>query len=145
MNQNKIKIEAEIKAPVEEVWGYYISPENIIKWNNASEDWHTTSAVNDLRPLGTFNYRMEAKDGSAGFDFSGVYDEVVPLKLIEYTMDDGRKATVEFIEFDGNTKVIVTFDPESTNPIEFQRDGWQAILDNFKKYVEFDFEEAQYA
>jgi uncharacterized protein YndB with AHSA1/START domain len=131
-----ITIEALIKAPVEKVWGFWTAPEHIMRWNNASDDWHTPRAENDLRPGGKFLSRMEAKDGSAGFDFVGTYDEVKKNELIAYTMGDGRKVKVVFANDRSGTKVVETFDPEDTNPVEMQRGGWQAILNNFKKYVE---------
>jgi uncharacterized protein YndB with AHSA1/START domain len=135
MNE-RITAEVGVEAPVEEVWDVYNNPDHVTKWNNASDDWHTPRAQNDLRTGGTFNYRMEAKDGSEGFDFTGTYDEVIPLKLVRYTMSDGRTATVTFDAKDGGTQVEVTFDPESENTHDVQRSGWQSILDNFKKYTE---------
>jgi uncharacterized protein YndB with AHSA1/START domain len=135
MDQN-ITVESIINAPLAKVWELYTKPEHIVNWNNASEDWHTTKSENDLRAGGKFMSRMEAKDGSVGFDFGGIYDEVVENSLIKYTMGDGRKAAVTMTEEDGGTKVTVTFDLESENTPEKQRSGWQAILDNFKKYVE---------
>lgn len=131
-----ITVENMIHAPVEKVWEYWSRPEHITKWSSASDDWHTPHAENDLRTGGKFLSRMEARDGSMGFDFSGVYDEVVPHQLIAYTMGDGRKVTVKFISSDDTTRVVETFDPESLNPVEMQQSGWQAILDNFKKYAE---------
>lgn len=132
----QITVETSVGAPVQKVWTVFTDPEHIVKWNSPSPDWHTPQAENDLRAGGRFLSRMEAKDGSAGFDFAGTYDEVVPHKLIRYSMDDGRKASVEFTEAGGATRVVTTFDPESENPPEVQRQGWQAILDNFKQYVE---------
>ena len=133
----KITVKTAINAPLEKVWKFWTSPEHVMKWNNASDDWHTPRAENDLRTGGKFLYRMEAKDGSFGFDFAGVYDQVKSNELIAYTMGDGRKAEVVFTKSgDSETEVVETFDAEGTNPIEMQRDGWQAILDNFKKYVE---------
>ena len=132
----KITIENTIKAPVEKVWQYWTSPEHITKWNNASDDWHTPYAENDLRKGGKFLSRMEAKDGSFGFDFGGVYDDVKTNELIAYTLGDGRKVKNSFASAGKETKVVVTFEAETENPIEMQRGGWQAILDNFKKYVE---------
>jgi uncharacterized protein YndB with AHSA1/START domain len=132
----KITVQNTITAPVEKVWNLWTTPEHIIKWNTASDDWHTTRAENDLRAGGRFVSRMEAKDGSFGFDFGGVYDEVTPNKLIAYTMDDGRMAVVNFSTSADATGVVVTFDAENENPAEMQRGGWQAILDNFKKYTE---------
>lgn len=131
-----ITIETIIKAPVEKVWGYWTKPEHILKWNQASDDWHTTKAENDLRKDGKFSSRMEAKDGSLGFDFGGVYDEIKENQYIKYTMDDGRKVNVSFISQVGETKVVEIFEAEGTNSLEMQKSGWQAILDNFKKYTE---------
>ena len=136
INKPQITIEATINTPVEKVWKLWTGPEHIVKWNNASDDWHTTRAENDLRPGGKFLSRMEAKDGSFGFDFGGVYDEVITNKLISYTIGDGRKVKVDFISNNNETKVITVFEAESQNPIEMQRGGWQAILNNFKKYAE---------
>jgi uncharacterized protein YndB with AHSA1/START domain len=131
-----ITVESTVNAPAAKVWEYWTQPMHIIKWNNASEDWHTTRAENDLRKGGSFSARMEAKDGSMGFDFSGVYDEVVPNKYIEYTIADGRKVTVKFASDAGSTRITESFDAEGTNPVEMQKTGWQAILDSFKKYTE---------
>lgn len=144
MDSKQIAVEAEINVPVEQVWDFYNTPEHIINWNNASEDWHSPSAVNDLRVGGKFNYRMESKDGKEGFDFEGVYHKIIPRKLIEYTMLDERKVKVEFFETDGSTKITVAFDPEGTNPIDMQRKGWQAILDNFKRYAQAEYEKSHY-
>lgn len=140
MNKNdhnvQITIRARVNAPVELVWNYWTEPEHIKKWNNASEDWHTTFAENDLRVGKRFLSRMEAKDGSFGFDFGGVYTEVNLHKGISYAMDDGRKVDIAFIRGDKSTEVIETFEAEKDNSIEMQQTGWQAILDNFKKYTE---------
>lgn len=135
-NQTIITIEADIHAPVKKVWQYWTEPKHIVKWNNASDDWHTPYAENDLRTGGKFLSRMEAKDGSAGFDFSGVYDEVKEHTLIAYTIDDGRKVKVVFSEKGNKTKVTTTFEAEHVNSHELQKSGWQAILNNFKKYTE---------
>lgn len=131
-----ITVETSVNVPIEKVWQLWTNPEHIKKWNNASDDWHTPSAENDLRTGGKFLTRMEAKDGSFGFDFGGVYDKVVNNKEIAYTMDDGRKVKVIFESSVNQTKVTETFDPENTNPRELQQSGWQSILDNFKKYAE---------
>jgi uncharacterized protein YndB with AHSA1/START domain len=131
-----ITVEATVKAPVEKVWKFWSLPEHITKWSNASDDWHTTKAENDLRVGGKFLSRMEAKDGSFGFDFGGVYDEVKTNELIAYTLGDNRKVSVHFTPNGNETKVTETFEAESTNSIEMQQGGWQAILNNFKKYVE---------
>jgi uncharacterized protein YndB with AHSA1/START domain len=131
-----ITVETTVKAPAEKVWKIFNEPAHIVVWNVADPAWHTPRATNDLRVGGTFNTRMEAKDGSTGFDFIGTYDEVVPQTLIRYTMADGRRVSVMFEEKDGETHVTETFDPENQNPREMQQAGWQAILDNFKTYVE---------
>lgn len=131
-----ITVEATIDAPVEKVWKYFSEPEHIMKWCQASDDWHAPFAENDLRKDGRFKTTMAAKDGSMSFDFTGVYTDVEPNKLIAYTIDDGRKVNLTFSEVGSKTKVTETFDPEGTNSPEMQRDGWQAILDNFKAYTE---------
>jgi uncharacterized protein YndB with AHSA1/START domain len=136
MSNTKITIEAEISADAKKVWDYYNKPEHITKWNYASDDWHCPKAENDLRVGGKLKSRMEAKDGSFGFDFEAIYDEVVAHKKISYTMTDGRVATTDFENQNGKIKVTTTFDAENENPVDMQRSGWQAILDNFKKYVE---------
>ncbi len=136
MENSKITIGATINADVEKVWRYYTEPEHITQWNFASDDWHSPRAENDLRPGGKYMARMEAKDGSEGFDFEAIYDDVVPRKKIAYTMTDGRQAIVSFDKADGSTKVTISFDAENTNPDELQRQGWQAILNNFKTYTE---------
>lgn len=132
----KITIQTTVNAPIEKVWTYWTAPEHITKWNSASEDWHTPHAENDLRTGGKFSSRMEAKDGSMGFDFGGTYDEVIEHQKIAYTMGDGRQVEVFFEARDGQTKVTESFDPETENPEDMQRQGWQAILDHFKKYTE---------
>ncbi len=132
----KIKIETTIAADPKKVWAFWTKPEHITKWNFATDDWQCPSAENDLRVGGRYRARMEAKDGSFGFDFEAIYDQVVDRKKITYTMTDGRQATTEFEQIGATTKVSTTFDAELENPIEMQRDGWQAILNNFKKYSE---------
>jgi uncharacterized protein YndB with AHSA1/START domain len=132
----KITVETTVKAPLTKVWDAWNNPADIQQWNAAQDDWHTTRSSVDLREGGKFLSRMEAKDGSAGFDFEGVYTRVVPTKAIEYRMSDGREVQVEFVERPGGVLVKETFDPESENPAELQRQGWQAILDNFGRYVE---------
>ena len=136
INNSAITVECTINAPVEKVWEFWSKPEHITKWCNASDDWHAPYADNDLRADGKFKTTMAAKDGSFSFDFGGVYTNVKEYSLIEYTMDDGRKVKVDFIRQDNATRVVETFEPETTNPIEMQQGGWQAILDNFKKYTE---------
>ena len=131
-----IKVETVVNAPVEKVWEYWTDPKHIVKWNNASEDWHTTEAKNDLKIGGKFTSRMEAKDGSFGFDFGGVYTEVRLYEVISYVLDDGRKVEINFINEENKTKIIENFEGENEHPPEFQQMGWQAILDNFKKYSE---------
>lgn len=131
----KITVETNVKAPVAEVWRAYTSPEDIKQWNAASADWHTTAASVDLREGGQFSSRMEAKDGSFGFDFAGTYTKIVPNQRIEYDFGD-RKAQVEFIPAGDAVGVRVMFDAEEQHSIELQRSGWQAILDNFKRHVE---------
>ncbi|RYU94195.1 SRPBCC family protein [Emticicia agri] len=133
---NQITVTANISAPVEKVWKDYTTPESVQQWNNASPDWHTPKASNDLRVGGEFCYTMAAKDGSFSFDFSGIYDNVVENQLIAYTMGDGRKVSVTFTENGDSTDVETVFDPENQNPAEMQQQGWQAILNNFKAYVE---------
>lgn len=135
-NAQKITIETTINAPVEKVWKYWTRPEHIIKWSFASEDWHTPTAQNDLRKGGAFSSRMEAKDGSMGFDFGGIYDEVKNHELIDYTLGDGRKVNIIFSANGNSTKVVETFEAEDQNPVDMQKYGWQAILDNFRKYTE---------
>lgn len=135
-NPTKITVETTVNAPVEKVWECWTNPEHITKWNFASDDWHSPSAENDLRVGGKFSSRMEAKDGSFGFDFAGVYDEVENHKLIAYSLGDERKVRVTFDGNGASTKVVETFDAEDTNSVEMQRNGWQAILDNFRKYAE---------
>ena len=132
----KLTVKTNVQAPVSKVWEYYTVPKHITQWNAASDDWHSPFAENDLRAGGKFLYRMEAKDKSFGFDFGGVFDVVEPNKRIEYTMGDGRRAVVEFIEKGDQTEVLTTFDAEQTHSLEMQQGGWQAILDNFRKYVE---------
>ncbi|MEO1262505.1 MAG: SRPBCC family protein [Bacteroidota bacterium] len=136
METIKIKVETIIKAPVETVWRCWTQPEHIIHWNHASDEWHTPKAENDLREGGRFNYRMEAKDGSMGFDFNGTYLAVIQNKRLEYELNDQRKVQVVFTESEDGIKVEEEFTAENTNSAEMQKNGWQAILDNFKKYVQ---------
>lgn len=139
MKQNtnsKITVETTVDEHIEKVWRYWTEPQHIIKWNNASDDWHTPFSENDLRIGGKFISRMEAKDGSFGFEFGGTYTEVKLYEVIEYIMDDGRKVEISFIDKQDKTKIVEVFEAEKSNPIELQQNGWQAILNNFKKYVE---------
>jgi uncharacterized protein YndB with AHSA1/START domain len=130
----KITVETTTLAPIATVWSAYTSPDDIQQWNAASDDWHTTAATVDLREGGAFCSRMEAKDGSAGFDFAGTYTKVVPHRLIEYAFGD-RSAQVEFSEEASGVRVRVTFDAETTHSVDQQRQGWQAILERFARHV----------
>ena len=134
--KNKVMINASIFAPLDQVWSSYTEPEHITQWNFASDDWHCPSATNDLRTGGKYSARMEAKDGSFGFDLNATYEEVVNHKRIAMVLEDGRQAVTEFNEVGNRTEVTTHFDPEKENPEEMQRSGWQSILDNFKRYVE---------
>lgn len=131
----KIEVISKIFRPLEVVYEAYNHPDDVTKWNHASDNWHSPHAENDLRVGGSFKYRMEAKDGSFGFDFGGVYD-VVSHDRIVYHMSDGREVEVKFKNYGDYTIVHITFDAEKTNPIDLQKEGWQSILDNFKRYVE---------
>ena len=135
-DQSPITVQTTVNAPIERIWRLWTNPEHITKWNSASDDWHTPRAENDLRNGGKFTSRMEARDGSMGFDFAGVYDEVRQNERIVYTMSDGRKVTIDFTDDGDKTTIVESFDPEAENPREMQQAGWQAILDNFKKYAE---------
>ncbi|TEA78785.1 SRPBCC family protein [Allopusillimonas ginsengisoli] len=131
----KIIVETNVRAPIEKVWEAYTTPDDIVRWNAASDDWHTTRASVDLRAGGEFSSRMEAKDGSFGFDFAGTYTNVIPHRLIEYSFGE-REAKVEFAETPEGVNISVSFQAESTHSNEEQQAGWQAILDNFARYVE---------
>ncbi len=135
-NIQTVTIEATVNAPVDKVWNYWTAPKHITQWNNASPDWHSPRAENDLKVGGRLSIRMEAKDGSFGFDFEGVYDKVVTNKQIAYTMSDGRKVETNFTSNGNTTKIVTVFDAEGENPVDMQREGWQAILNNFKNYTE---------
>ncbi len=132
----KITVETLIKGNLKSVWDAWNNPDDINQWNAASDDWHTTRSAVDLREGGKFSARMEARDGSAGFDFEGTYTRIVPQRLIEYRMDDGREVKVQFSEVEDGVLVRETFDAETENDPELQREGWQAILDNFARHVE---------
>ena len=134
--KDSISIETLVHKPIEIVWEMWTMPRHIIVWNTASEDWHTPQATSDLSAGGKFSYRMEAKDGSMGFDMAGVFDEVELHRSISYTMGDGRRVNVTFTDQGGNTLVKEEFEPESTNSHELQKSGWQSILNNFKEYAE---------
>lgn len=131
-----ITVQTTVNCPISMAWERYINADDIIKWNSASPDWHTTRAENNVVVGGTMSFRMEAKDGSEGFDFSGVYTDVKDNMYLAYTLEDGRHVEVTFEEVENGTHILVSFEPENMNPNEMQQAGWQAILDNFKKYVE---------
>lgn len=132
-----LSVHVTVNEPIEKVWKNFTHPEDIVHWYNASEDWHTPRATNDLRAGGKFLTRMEAKDGSFGFDFEGVYSEVIDYKLIVYGLADGRQVQVKFLELNRKTtEVLEVFDAENENPLEMQQTGWQNILNNFKRYCE---------
>ena len=133
---DRITVKTEINAPASKVWDYFTKPEYITQWNFAHESWHCPNAENDLKAGGKFNFRMEAKDESFGFDFKGKYESVHPQKSITYTLEDGRNVEIIFQENDGKTEVTQSFEPEEENPEEMQQNGWQAILDQFKNYTE---------
>ncbi|MBP9815687.1 SRPBCC domain-containing protein [Candidatus Woesebacteria bacterium] len=136
MNINPITVQTIVKAPISKVWDGWNNPEHIVRWAFASDEWEAPAAENDLRTGGRFKTVMAAKDKSTSFDFEGVYSAVEEFKLIEYDMSDGRHVKIEFSEAAEGVKVVETFDPENENSEELQRSGWQAILDNFRKYVE---------
>lgn len=131
-----ITIESFVNRAPEDVWRIWNEPNHIIQWNAASDDWHTPRAEVDLQPGGNFNIRMEAKDGSMGFDLCGTYSVVVPNKQLSYTLEDGRRVDISFVENGTGTAITETFEAETSNPVELQRNGWQAILDNFKRHAE---------
>ncbi len=131
-----IKVETTIASEIKKVWEFFTSPNHIINWYFASEDWHCPRAKNDLQLEGKFNFRMEAKNDKIGFDFEGRYTNIEMYKTIEYILEDNRKVKIIFEDQDNKTKVVELFDPENQNPEELQRMGWQSILDNFKRYCE---------
>ena len=131
-----ITVQAEVHAPLEKTWAYWTTPEHIKQWNNASEDWHTPAATLELKEGGRFSYRMEAKSGEMGFDFNGVFTTVISHAVIDYTMEDGRKAHIQFSANGGDTRIIESFEAETVHSPELQQQGWQAILNNFKQYTE---------
>ncbi len=134
--RTSITVETSVNTDAATAWRFFTDPGEIIHWNHASDDWYAPAAQNDLRPGGRFSYRMEARDGSVGFDFGGVFNEVKPGELLTYTIDDGRSVEVRFEPGSHGTNVIETFEAENVHSIELQRGGWQAILDNYKKHVE---------
>lgn len=131
-----ITVQATIDAPIEKVWSFWTDPAHITKWNHASEEWHSPYAENDLKVGGKFLCRMEAKDGSAGFDFWGIYDAITPHEVLSYTLGDNRKVKILFSARGHQTHVLETFEAEDVHAVELQKEGWQAILNAFKKYVE---------
>lgn len=134
---DKIKISTIVNIPIDKTWDIYNNPNDIVKWNFADESWHCPSAENDLQIGGKMKSRMEAKDGSFGFDFEAIYDEIIPNKKIKYHLEDGRNVEINFSENNNfSTNINIEFDAETQNPIEMQEAGWQAILDNFKKHAE---------
>ena len=135
MHNSKITVQTVVNANAKKVWDFYNNPKHIIHWNFADPSWHCPNAENDMRVGGKYKARMEAKDGSFGFDFETIYTEIQDGKQFS-TEFGGRTSTVQFNDLERQTEVVITFDPENENPIEMQRGGWQAILDNFKKYVE---------
>jgi uncharacterized protein YndB with AHSA1/START domain len=131
-----LTVKVDINAPIQKVWDCFTNPTHITKWNQANDDWHCPAATNDLQVGGKFVYTMAAKDGSFSFDFSGIYNDVINEELLMYTIEDGRKVKVTFASIGDVTEVVEEFEPENENPLEMQQAGWQAILDNFKGYVE---------
>ncbi|MBB2953491.1 MULTISPECIES: SRPBCC family protein [unclassified Sphingobacterium] len=136
IQSTKINVTAIVNAPIEIVWDAWNTPSDIMQWNSADPNWHCPASENDVRVNGKFKNRMEAKDGSFGFDFEGIYDKVELFKELAYSMNDGRKVRTVFKEKDGKTTLSTVFDAESENEVEFQKQGWQAILNSFVKYVE---------
>lgn len=134
-NSATVTVQTTVNAPVEKVWECFTNPKHIINWYHASDDWHAPFAENDLNPGGKFTTRMAAKDGSFSFDFGGVYTKIEKHKIIEFTLGDERKVSIRFNAGENTTQIVETFEPEAENPVELQQGGWQAILDNFKKYT----------
>lgn len=133
---DRITVQTSVRSDIERVWDCWTAPEHITKWNFVSDEWCCPSAENDLKPNGKFSWRMEAKDGSLGFDFEGTYTNIVDKRSIAYELADGRKVDIDFSQKGNEVVVTETFDPEEINSKELQRSGWQAILDNFKKHLE---------
>lgn len=131
-----ITIQAIVNEPIEKIWEFWTKPEHVMNWNNASDDWHCPKAENDLKNNEKFSYTMASKNEAMSFDFEGIYSNIIELKLIEYTIIDGRKVRISFEETKNGVEITESFDPENLHPEEFQKQGWQAILDNFKKYIE---------
>lgn len=131
-----ITVKTTVSTSIEKAWDFWTNPKHITKWNNASDDWHCPKALNDLKTGGKFSFTMAAKDNSMSFDFEGTYTNVIEFKLIEYTIVDGRKVKISFEETQNGIEIIESFEPETMNPEDLQRQGWQSIIDNFKKYAE---------
>lgn len=136
IEKTRITVGTKVNLPKEKVWQLWTDPVHIVHWNHASDDWHTVRAENDLRAGGRFNFRMESIKDNEGFDFTGIYDKIEPFNYIEYTLDDGRKVQVEFFQREDGTVVTEAFESENEHSIDLQREGWQAILDNFRYYAE---------
>ena len=137
MKNKNIEIETLVQKTIDKAWEFWTKPKHIVNWNFASDEWHCPKATNDLKEGGKFSSTMASKDGKMSFDFGGVYDEVITFKEISYSLEDKRKVTIYFEKTgDDFTKITIHFDPEKTNSLEMQKEGWQAILNNFKKYVE---------
>jgi len=136
MDNTKITVQITVSATIEKAWKCWTTPNDIMQWNHASDDWHTTNVVNDLKEGGKFQYRMEAKDGSFGFDFGGTYDTVSTNEIIEYTLDDNRKVSIRFSSNGHETTIIQTFEAETENTVELQQFGWQSIMNYYKKHTE---------
>lgn len=136
MENQKLEVEATVNADIEKVWTYYTEPKYIVKWNNASQEWHCPWAENDLQEGGVYKARMESRDGKTGFDFEAVYNHVTPYKKLVYTLTDGREVVNSFEDLGGQTRMSTQFDPDKKFPRDHQKQGWQAILNNFKRHVE---------
>ena len=131
-----ITVETKVNSGIDKIWEFWTKPEHIVNWNFAIPEWHCPKAKNDLEVGKSFSYRMEAKDGSMGFDYEGTYIQIEPNTVIEYVLGDGRKVSIDFEKKADSVSIVETFEVEDTNTLEQQRQGWQAILNNFKKYVE---------
>lgn len=131
-----ITVKTTVSTSIEKAWDFWTKPEHITNWNNASDDWHCPTATNDLKTGGKFSFTMAAKDNSMSFDFEGIYTNIIEFKLIEYVIMDGRKVSISFTDTPNGIEIIESFEPETMNPEELQRQGWQSIIDNFKKYAE---------
>lgn len=136
MEKTKITVEVLVDAPIAKAWDWWTTPDHVTKWNAASDDWHTPRAVNDLKVGGSFSYRMEARNKSAGFDYGGTYSIVVPREHLHFVLGDGRHVDIRFLPEGTRVRIVEEFETETTNTPERQRTGWQAILDSFKRYVE---------